>query len=69
MDKALRSVLMKVGEDVNVIPVRGPKEFINGEYKYTFEIRGDINCFNGIESVYKNDVKIYELRCTGGLIK
>ena len=69
MDKALRPALMKVGEDVNVIPVRGPKEFINGEYKYTFEIRGDINCFNGIESVYKNDVKIYELRCTGGLIK
>ena len=69
MDKALRSVLMKVGEDVNVIPVRGPKEFINGEYKYTFEVSGDINCFNGIESVYKNDIKIYELRCTGGLIK
>ena len=69
MDKALRPALMKVGEDVNVIPVRGPKEFINGEYKYTFEIRGDINCFNGIESVYKNDVKIYELRCTGGFIK
>ena len=69
IDKALRPALMKVGEDVNVIPVRGPKEFINGEYKYTFEIRGDINCFNGIESVYKNDVKIYELRCTGGLIK
>ena len=69
MDKALRPALMKVGEDVNVIPVRGPKEFINGEYRYTFEIRGDINCFNGIESVYKNDVKIYELRCTGGLIK
>ena len=69
MDKALRPALMKVGEDVNVIPGRGPKEFINGEYKYTFEIRGDINCFNGIESVYKNDIKIYELRCTGGLIK
>ena len=69
MDKALRPALMKVGEDVNVIPVRGPKEFINGEYKYTFEVSGDINCFNGIESVYKNDVKIYELRCTGGLIK
>jgi len=69
IDKALRPALMKVGEDVNVIPVRGPKEFINGEYKYTFEIRGDINCFNGIESIYKNDVKIYELRCTGGLIK
>ena len=69
MDKALRPALMKVGEDKNVIPVRGPKEFINGEYKYAFEVNGDINCFNGIETIYKNNVKIYELKCTGGLIK
>ena len=69
MDKALRPALMKVGEDSNVIPVRGPKEYINGEYRYTFEVSGDINWFNGLETVYKNDVKIYELRCTGGLIK
>ena len=69
IDKALRPALMKVGEDKNVIPVRGPKEFINGEYRYTFEINGDINFFNGIETIYKNNVKIYELRCTGGLIK
>ena len=69
MDKALRPALMKVGENNNVIPVRGPKEFINGEYKYVFEVNGDINCFNGIETIYKNNVKIYELKCTGGLIK
>ena len=69
MDKALRPALMKVGENNNVIPVRGPKEFINGEYKYAFEVNGDINCFNGIETIYKNNVKIYELKCTGGLIK
>ena len=69
MDKALRPALMKVGENNNVIPVRGPKEFINGEYKYDFEVNGDINCFNGIETIYKNNVKIYELKCTGGLIK
>ena len=36
---------------------------------YIFDVSGDINCFNGIEVVYKNDVKIYELKCTGGLIK
>ena len=69
MDKALRPALMKVGENNNVIPVRGPKEFINGEYKYAFKVNGDINCFNGIETIYKNNVKIYELKCTGGLIK
>lgn len=69
MDNALRPALMLVGNDVNVIPVRGPKEFINGEYKYTFKVEGDLNCFNGVETIYKNDVKIYELKCSGGLIK
>ena len=69
MDSALRPALMNVGKDNNIIPVRGPKEFINGEYKYTFEVEGDLDYFNGIEIIYKNDKKIYELRCNGGLIK
>ena len=69
MDNALRPALMLVGKDVNVIPVRGPKEFINGDYKYTFKVEGDLNCFNGVETIYKNDVKINELKCSGGLIK
>lgn len=68
MDKALRPALMKVGQD-NIIPVRGPKEFNNGEYKYTFDVQGDLNYFNGTEIIYKNDKKIYELKCSGGLIK
>ena len=37
VDNALRPALMKVGED-DILPLRGPKEFINGEYKYTFEV-------------------------------
>ena len=69
MDNALRPALMNVGKDKTIIPVRGPKEFINGEYKYLFEVTGDINCFAGVETIYKNDKKIYELRCNGGLIK
>ncbi|MBR3133214.1 MAG: XRE family transcriptional regulator [Clostridia bacterium] len=68
MDKALRPALMKVGED-DIIPVRGPREFINEDYKYTFEVEGDINNFNGVESVYKDNIKIFELKCNGGLIK
>lgn len=68
MDKALRPALMKVGED-SIIPVRGPKEYINGEYKYNFNACGDINNFNGIETVFKGNIKIFELKCTGGLIK
>ena len=69
IDKALRPALMKVGIDKDVIPVRGPKKFINGEYKYVFDVTGDINNFSGIEAIYKNDKKIYELKCNGGLIK
>lgn len=68
MDKALRPALMRVGED-DIIPVRGPKEFLNDGYKYTFSIQGDINYFNGTEMVFKDDKKIYELKCSGGLIK
>lgn len=69
MDKALRPALMNVGKDKDIIPVRGPKELINGEYKYSFEVNGDINSFSGIETIYKNNEKIYELKCNGGLIK
>lgn len=69
MDNALRPALMRVGVDKDVIPVRGPKEMINGEYKYSFEVVGDINYFSGVEIIYKNDKKIYELKCHGGLVK
>ena len=68
-DSVLRPALMLVGEDNNVIPVRGPKEFNNGEYKYTFEVEGNLDCFSGIEIIYKNNKKIYESKCNGGLIK
>lgn len=69
MDKVLRPALMLVGSDNSVIPVRGPHEYVNGEYRYKFMVDGTMECFNGIETIYKNDIKIYELRCTGGLIK
>ena len=33
MDNALRPALMQVGVDNSVLPVRGPSEYVNGEYK------------------------------------
>ena len=69
MDKVLRVALMKVGEDKSVIPVRGPKEFINEDYLYTFNVDGDRENFVGIEQIYKDDKLIYELKCHGGIIK
>lgn len=68
MDRALRPALMQVGLD-DIIPVRGPKEYVDGEYKYVFQVFGDIDCFEGEESIYKNGVKIYRLKCHGGTIK
>ena len=68
VDKALRPALMKVGEDT-ILPVRGPKEFINGEYKYTFEVTGNLDYFEGEEVISKNSTKVYVLKCHGGIIK
>ena len=68
VDKALRPALMKVGED-DIIPVRGPREYINGEYKYTFDVSGNLDYFEGEESIYKNGKKVYSLKCHGGTIK
>ena len=69
MDNALRPALMQVGVSENIIPVRGPREYKNGDFKYTFEVSGDLTNFSGIETIYKNDKKIYELICNGGLIE
>ena len=68
LDNALRPALMKVGED-DTIPIRGPKEFINNEYCYTFEVNGDLDCFDGTETIYYKNEKIYILKCHGGIIK
>ncbi len=67
MDKALRPALMQVGSD-DIIPVRGPKEYINGEYKYSFNVSGTLENFEGEETIYKNEEKVYMLKCHGGKI-
>ncbi len=68
MDKALRPALMKVGEDENIIPVRGIAKFENNGYTYTFKTTGTIEKFDGIEQIYKDNRLIYELHCSGGMI-
>ena len=57
MDNALCPALMMVGDDTDIIPVRGPKQFINGDYKYTFQVDGTLESFIGTETVYKNNIK------------
>ena len=68
MDKALRPALMLVGT-TDILPVRGPKEYINGDYKYNFSVTGTLINFEGTETIYKNDEQVYILKCHGGLIK
>ena len=69
MDKALRPALMMVGQDTDVIPVRGPKNYQNGEYEYHFCVNGNLEYFEGTETIYKGKIKVYELKCHGGIIK
>lgn len=68
VDKALRPALMQVGSD-DILPVRGPKEYTNGEYKYTFSCDGSLERFEGVETISKDSLKVYVLKCHGGLIK
>lgn len=69
MDKVLKVALMMVGEDKTIIPVGGPKEFVNEDYLYTFKVDGNMENFVGTEQIYKSDKLIYELKCYGGIIE
>lgn len=69
MDKVLRPALMRVGDDESVLPVRGPSKFENDGYVYTFKVSGTLNCFEGIEEIYRGDNLIYKLTCHGGIIQ
>ncbi|MDR2063366.1 MAG: DUF5680 domain-containing protein [Candidatus Nomurabacteria bacterium] len=69
MDKALRPALMKAGEDTAILPLRGPREFVNGDYRYTFSVEGDLDYFTGVEEISKGGEIVYRLYCHGGVIK
>lgn len=68
VDQALRPALMRVGEG-DILPLRGPKEFINGNWKYTFKVNGEINNFVGTEEISFKGRIVYRLHCHGGEIK
>ena len=66
-DSILRPALMSGSGDN--IPVRGPKEFINGEWKYTFNAEGSLANFTGLEEISKNGEVVCRLHCHGGFIE
>lgn len=51
-DAILRPALMSGSGDN--IPVRGPKEFINSEWRYTFNATGNLSNFTVLEEISKN---------------
>lgn len=68
MDTVLRPALMRVGEN-NILPIRGPQEFIHNGYRYNFKVKGSLDNFEGEETIDINNDKIYVLKCHGGSIK
>lgn len=62
IDNILRLALRRVGKDTIMISVRSPRKFTNVEYKYLFDVTGGINCFQDVQTIYKNDKKIYQLK-------
>lgn len=49
-------------------PFRGPNDFREGEWKYRDESNGTIDKFEGIETIYFQEEKVYELKYHGGKI-
>jgi len=62
----LREALMQEYDDV--IPVRGPKEFAKGEWKYTFGVDGDLSNFIGTEKISYDRKVVYRMPIHGGFI-
>lgn len=66
-DEILRPALMS-GSGKN-IPVRGPEKYVNDKWVYTFEAKGDLENFMGVEEINNNSSTICRLYCHGGLIR
>lgn len=67
IDRSLRPALQVFNDEI--IPVRGPEEFINENYKYTNNLKGDLSCFEGREEIVKAGQVIYYAVYHGGYIK
>jgi hypothetical protein len=49
-------------------PFRGPKNYSNADYSYINVIKGTLNQFNGHELICHNQVNVYELFYSGGMV-
>lgn len=69
MDAVLRPALSMVGEDKDIIPVRGPRKFERDGFVYEFKVEGDLEEFHGEETLSKDGELIYKNVCDGGIIE
>ena len=67
-NQVLRPALMLVGSD-DMLPVRGPREWRIGDYRYEFQVNGQLELFEGEERIFKGDRMVYILKCHGGTIQ
>ncbi|KKP65230.1 MAG: hypothetical protein UR61_C0029G0008 [candidate division WS6 bacterium GW2011_GWE1_34_7] len=61
LTKALRSSTVDM-------PYRGPKELVDGEFRYVNELQGEVDNFSGEERIYKGDTLLYVAKYIGGLL-
>ena len=61
----LRKALLSPNPD---LPVRGPKEFKEGEFAYINSHQGGIERFSGQEVILKKDQEVYSTQYIGGMI-
>lgn len=63
----LRPALMQEYDDV--LPVRGPKEFVLENSKYTNHVAGTLDRFSGEENIYMSGELVYRCWYHGGSIE
>lgn len=52
-----------------IMPLRGPKYFKQGDFKYKCSYDGDLDCFSGEEEIFYKGKKVYFLMFHGGILK
>lgn len=50
------------------MPYRGPKELVNGDFRYENNLEGDVKRFSGEERIYRNNVVLYIAKYIGGVL-
>ncbi|MEW5805332.1 MAG: DUF5680 domain-containing protein [Patescibacteria group bacterium] len=62
------AMLEKDLKEANDLPVRGPSEYLQNEWKYTFDFEGDMNCFYAREKIFLKNELVFFQDIIGGLV-